>query len=107
MRDECASNRERADTAPSARGHAMPNPTDSTIVRAAIHPGIGIARIGNSQGGYFIGPEITTPPPQAADYYRDQTGAIKRQAARFRVYGYNAAGDVGGAPTPRGSRTVV
>ena len=77
----------------------MPNPTDSTIVRAAIHPGIGIARIGNSQGGYFIGPEITTPPPQAADYYRDQTGAIKRQAARFRIYGYNAAGDVVGELT--------
>jgi hypothetical protein len=72
----------------------MPNPTDSTIVRAAIHPGIGIARIGNSENGYFIGPEITTPQPQRADYYRDQSGAIKRQAARFRIYGFNAAGEV-------------
>jgi hypothetical protein len=74
----------------------MPNakPTDSKIVRAAIHPGIGIARIGNSQSEYFIGPEITTPQPQAADYYRDSAGAIKRQAARFHVYGYNAAGEV-------------
>ena len=71
----------------------MPNPTDCTIVRAAIHPGIGIARIGNSKSEYFIGPEITTPQPQAADYYRDQSGAIKRQAARFRIYGYNAAGE--------------
>ena len=74
----------------------MPNakPTDRTIVRAAIHPGIGIARIGNSKSEYFIGPEITTPQPQAADYYRDPRGAIKRQAARFRVYGYNSAGEV-------------
>ena len=71
----------------------MPNPTDSTIVRAAIHPGIGIARIGNSQSGYFIGPEITTPQPRGADYYRDPQGSIKRQAARFRIYGYNAAGE--------------
>jgi hypothetical protein len=72
----------------------MPNQTDSTIVRAAIHPGIGIARIGNSQSGYFIGPEIATPQPQGADYYRDPQGSIKRQAARFRIYGYNAAGEV-------------
>ena len=51
----------------------MPNLTDSTIVRAAIHPGIGIARIGNSESGYFIGPEVTTPQPRGADYYRDQS----------------------------------
>ena len=68
--------------------------TDSTIVRAAIHPGIGIARIGNSTTEYYIGPEVTAPQPQNAGYYRDAQGAIKRQAARFHVYGYNAAGEV-------------
>ena len=65
------------------------------IVRAAIHPGIGIARVGNStatdKDGYYIGPEVTNPPPEAI---RDASGAIKRQAARFRIYGYNAAGEV-------------
>lgn len=28
------------------------------IVRAAIHPAIGIARVGNSQEEYYLGPEI-------------------------------------------------
>jgi hypothetical protein len=75
-------------------------PTDRTIVRAAIHPAIGIARIGNSVTGYFIGPEVTAPQPQAADYYRDPQGAIKRQAARFRIYGYDSAGEVVAELTP-------
>ncbi|MNZ11405.1 LodA/GoxA family CTQ-dependent oxidase [Pseudomonas sp. Marseille-Q5299] len=67
-----------------------------SIVRAAIHPAIGIARLGNSQrpDGYFIGPETTGPTAIDAQSMRDQNGAIKRQAARFRVYGYNAAGEV-------------
>ena len=69
-------------------------PTDSVIVRAAIHPGIGVARIGNSKTDYYIGPEVTAPQPQNPGYYRDAAGAIKRQAARFYVYGYNAAGEV-------------
>ena len=35
---------------------------DDRIVRAAIyHPGIGVARIGNSPDEYFIGPETVTP----------------------------------------------
>ena len=62
-------------------------PTDSVIVRAAIHPGIGVARIGNSKTDYYIGPEVTAPQPQNPGYYRDAAGAIKRQAARFYVYG--------------------
>ena len=65
------------------------------IVRAAIHPGIGIARVGNStatgKDGYYIGPEVIEPTPEPI---RDASGAIKRQAARFRIYGYNAAGEV-------------
>ncbi|NET32686.1 MAG: hypothetical protein F6K19_11835 [Cyanothece sp. SIO1E1] len=65
------------------------------IIRAAIHPGIGIARVGNSTApgkeGYYIGPEVTEP---ASEPIRDASGAIKRQAARFRIYGYNAAGEV-------------
>lgn len=70
---------------------------DSTVVRAVIHPGIGICRIGDSKTEFFIGPEVVDPPPSKApppSFYRDGTGAIKRQAARFRLYGYNAAGEV-------------
>lgn len=73
----------------------------SKIVRAAIHPGIGIARLGNSRelDGYFIGPEIIDPGSTASSEIRDATGALKRQAARFRIYGYDADGQVVGELT--------
>ena len=67
---------------------------DETIVSAAIYPAIGIARVGNSRDEYFIGPEVTAPMTYPAGFYKDATGAMKRQAARFRVYGLNAAGKV-------------
>lgn len=67
---------------------------DETIVAARIHPGIGVARVGNSLTDYFVGPELPQPLPQSPNFYRDATGALKRQAARFRVYGVNAAGQV-------------
>lgn len=67
---------------------------DTVVVRAAIHPGIGIARMGDARDEFFVGPEVTAPPREEPGYYRDASGALKRQAARFRVYGYNAAGEV-------------
>lgn len=72
---------------PSARG---------PIVRAAIHPGIGIARVGTSTepDGYFLGPEVVHPELTMAGEHRDHHGALKRQAAIFRLYGLNAAGEV-------------
>jgi len=75
-------------------GVPYPAAKDTRIVRAAIHPAIGVARVGNSESGYFVGPQVTDPPPQAPGFYRDEKGALKRQAAEFRIYGYNAAGDV-------------
>src|SRR5262245_28408662 len=71
-------------------------PADLTITRAAIHPAIGIARVGNSRefDGYFIGPEVVGAPTLGAGDYKDRTGALKRQVARFRIYGFNAAGEV-------------
>lgn len=65
---------------------------DDVIVRAAIHPSIGIARLGNSEDEFFLGPEIVDPPPFPPGFYRDRSGALKRQAARFRIYGLNTAG---------------
>jgi hypothetical protein len=76
-----------------------PPEKDTRVVRAAIHPAIGVARVGNSPAGFFIGPEVTDPAPEKPGFYRDETGALKRQAARFRVYGYNAAGEVVGELT--------
>jgi hypothetical protein len=64
---------------------------DDRIVRAAIHPAIGVARVGDSEE-YLLAPEVEDPLPAAS--YKDAQGRIKREAARFRVYGYNAAGKV-------------
>lgn len=55
------------------------------IVRAAIHPAIGVARVGDSPEEFFIGPEVPDPPPVMLGESRDPAGALKRQAARFRV----------------------
>ena len=67
-------------------------PDDVRIVSAAIYPPIGVCRVGNSQDEFFIGPEVPDPLPKQPGFYRDATGALKRQAARFRIYGLNAAG---------------
>jgi L-Lysine epsilon oxidase N-terminal/L-lysine epsilon oxidase C-terminal domain len=69
------------------------------IVRAAIYPAMGIARVGNSPTEYFIAPEVTDPIPEPPGFYRDATGALKRQAARFRIYGFDAEGAVVGELT--------
>jgi L-Lysine epsilon oxidase N-terminal/L-lysine epsilon oxidase C-terminal domain len=63
------------------------------IVRAEIHPGIGVARIGNSED-WFLAPEVRRPTPRNADACRDNAGAILREAPRFRIYGYDATGKV-------------
>ena len=66
---------------------------DDCIVRAGIYPPIGITRVGNSEDEYFLGPLVDVPEAKEDVYaYRDKTGALKRQAAQFRIYGFNAAG---------------
>jgi hypothetical protein len=47
-----------------------------------ISPSIGIARVGSS-GNFFLGPEPGLAPPNS---YRDGSGLLLRQAARFRVF---------------------
>jgi hypothetical protein len=66
------------------------------IAYAKIHPAIGIARVGNSSraDGYFIGPQVTEPEPGEPGAYRDNSGALKREVAEFRIYGYDATGQV-------------
>lgn len=75
------------------KNSAEPKVVDDCIVTAAIYPPIGVCRVGNSKDEYFIGPEVTEPLPEPPGFYRDLTGAIKRQAARFRIYGLNAKGE--------------
>ena len=71
-------------------GHA----TDDEIAFVKIHPAIGVARVGNSADEWFYGPEVPDPPPAPPGFHKDGHGAVKRQAARFRVYGYDASGRV-------------
>lgn len=70
-----------------------PEGRDPRVVRAAIHPSIGVARVGDSEEQFYVGPETDRPPPIAPGDMKDPTGALRREAARFRIYGYNAAGE--------------
>ncbi|CAM5567771.1 LodA/GoxA family CTQ-dependent oxidase [Eoetvoesiella caeni] len=63
-----------------------------------IHPGIGIARMGDSDE-FYIGPEapgvVVDPggsdgPGPNGGTYRDSGARLKRQAQRYRVYAYDA-----------------
>jgi len=75
------------------------------ITHVRIHPGIGVSRLGDSSE-YYVGPEVMNPKPteptledglygsEATNKMRDKYGQLKRQAARFRVYGYDENGNV-------------
>ena len=64
----------------------------ATIETIKIHPAIGIARLGNSATGFFIGPECPGLDTRPKGGYKDPQGRVKRQAARFRVFGYDKKG---------------
>ena len=64
-----------------------------TVNIIKIFPSIGIARLGNSPDKYFIGPEFpgnhnSTFNDDDDHNYKDSRLRIKRQAARFRIFGY-------------------
>lgn len=63
------------------------------IVRVAVYPGVGIARLGNSPE-YFIGPETAGQPIPKDFNFKDSLGRVKKQAARFRIYGFNSDNEV-------------
>ncbi len=62
----------------------------------AIHPGIGIARVGDSPDDYFVGPEVArrctragesrNRPEHRTALTRTLEDTIKRQGARFRIF---------------------
>ncbi len=68
---------------------------DTQVVRCAVYPSVGCARVGNCPDEWFLGPEV---PGQVQEVppggFKDRRGRIKRQAARFRVYGFDADGRV-------------
>lgn len=68
---------------------------DDPIISAAIYPGIGVARVGNSLeigNDFFDGPEVDTQLYLKSKKSRDNHGALKRQAQRFRIYGKTKSG---------------
>src|SRR5215213_4964806 len=67
-------------------------------MRFKIHPAIGIARVGDSPDAFYLAPEQAGGMPnelnadgteQPVTKFKDAQGRVKRQAARFRVYGYD------------------
>lgn len=70
----------------------------SRIAYCAIHPAVGVARVGDSPDEYFLGPEQPGAEESPASY-KDQAGRVKRQAVRFRVFGYDESDTVIGELT--------
>lgn len=64
------------------------------ITQFYIYPAIGIARVGNSPDKFFIGPEAPEQTYPKEFKFKDEKGQVKRQAARFRIYGLNKKGEV-------------
>jgi len=76
-------------------------------VQYVIGPSIGVARLGNSPHDFYLEPESTGGRPIACDahgnaqqdgggpayvtHFKDARGAVKRQAARFRIYRIDGA----------------
>ena len=99
---------------PVAPRTASPPPAaDHCIVKAVIHPAIGVARVGNAPHGHVVGPEVTDPLPRPAHDgpgqtpYRDAEGRLYPQAARFRIYGCNAKGEILRELTAPGSQADI
>jgi DNA-binding beta-propeller fold protein YncE len=67
------------------------------VARVAIHPAVGFARVGNSRDVFYFGPEVPGTSPRGP--FKDSAGAMAKQAARFRIYGYDADGRVLGEVT--------
>ena len=78
----------------------------ATIKTVKIHPAIGITRVGNSPDQFFVGPEMPgvcdVPPGGYKDAGEPGKGIpprVKRQAARFRIFGYDSDGKAVGELT--------
>jgi hypothetical protein len=66
----------------------------ATLQKVQIFPAIGIARIGNSPE-WYLAPELPFPAPPSpppGGTYKDEACRIKRQAQRFRLWGFFSDG---------------
>ncbi len=62
------------------------------ISSVAIYPPLGIARIGNSNE-YFLASDLPGIAPNPPGGFKDSEHRIKKQVARFRIYGFDEAGN--------------
>lgn len=67
---------------------------DPTISKCAIYPAIGIARVGNAPDDFYLAPEIPGKPTEVENGYKDSKGRVKKQVARFRIYGLTEDGEI-------------
>lgn len=65
----------------------------SQIKSVAIYPPLGIARVGNSDE-FFYASDVPGVEPTSPTGYKDSMGRVKKQVARFRIYGFDADGKV-------------
>lgn len=89
-----------------------PTPASKGEVRYAIHPAVAVARIGNSPQGFYLAPEgigalpvecdqeaseilDATGQPSRVRQFKDASGRVRRQAARFRIFAYDTASPEG------------
>lgn len=63
------------------------------IDSVSIYPPIGISRIGNSDE-YFLSSDLPGIAPNPPDGFKDAKGRVKKQVARFRIYGFDKNGKV-------------
>lgn len=61
------------------------------VTRAAIFPAIGFSRIGNSDE-WFFAPEVPGLMNEPVGGFKQDSGRLKKQVQRFRVYGYDDQG---------------
>ena len=76
-----------------AAGAGRLAPPDAPIARVGIYPAIGICRVGGSRQ-WFLAPEVPGLPPNPPGGFKDGEQAIKKQVQRFRVYAFDAHGNV-------------
>jgi L-lysine 6-oxidase len=73
--------------------------------RYEVHPSIGVARVGNSQGCFYLAPETLGGLPAECDangnpivenglskpvqQFKDEEGCIRRQGAQFKIFAYD------------------
>jgi hypothetical protein len=78
---------------------------DRPVAFCSIFPKIGIARLGDSDA-YFVGPEAPGIETIPQGGFKDASGQIKRQAARFRIYAFDKGGAVIGELTAANTQSI-